>query len=309
MDTIKTGSYLAALRKNANMTQQDVADRLGVSNKTVSKWESGGGFPDIVILPALAELYGVSADELLAGEPLPREKKGSSQVDLYLSHRSTLRFRICYAVAALFLLAAILFRYSLTAVQVLLVSAAVAALWIGLGACPNERRQPRLVMMLPLAAAALWILANAVLAEPLAKAMTTHPSYNYAVDLRLRFQLELPWIIALVLLPAAYAALRGAARLWGGAKYLLTRPYFWALFVGWAVYFTEEIVRFIVIRPKALAYMTARVSTKSKVFSELVSDLFGAWGIFEPLPWYIMGATAAALIVVAVVQFNKKLKN
>ena len=65
MDTMKTGAYLAALRKNANMTQQDVADRLGVSNKTISKWESGGGFPDIVILPALAELYGVSADELL----------------------------------------------------------------------------------------------------------------------------------------------------------------------------------------------------------------------------------------------------
>ena len=41
MDTMKTGAYLATLRKNANMTQQDVADRLGVSNKTISKWESG----------------------------------------------------------------------------------------------------------------------------------------------------------------------------------------------------------------------------------------------------------------------------
>ena len=47
MDTMKTGSYLAALRKGAGMTQQEVADRLGVSNKTISKWESGGGFPDI----------------------------------------------------------------------------------------------------------------------------------------------------------------------------------------------------------------------------------------------------------------------
>ena len=41
MDTMKTGSYLAALRKGAGMTQQEVADRLGVSNKTISKWESG----------------------------------------------------------------------------------------------------------------------------------------------------------------------------------------------------------------------------------------------------------------------------
>ncbi len=42
MDTAKTGAYLASLRKAAGMTQQDAADRLGVSNKTVSKWESGG---------------------------------------------------------------------------------------------------------------------------------------------------------------------------------------------------------------------------------------------------------------------------
>ena len=45
MDTMKTGSYLAALRKDAGMTQQETADRLGVSNKTISKWESGGDSP------------------------------------------------------------------------------------------------------------------------------------------------------------------------------------------------------------------------------------------------------------------------
>ena len=42
MDTTKTGAYLAMLRKTRGMTQQEVADQLGVSNKTVSKWESGG---------------------------------------------------------------------------------------------------------------------------------------------------------------------------------------------------------------------------------------------------------------------------
>ena len=68
MDTMKTGSYLAALRKDAGMTQQEAADRLGVSNKTISKWESGGGFPDIAILPALAELYGVTADDIASVE-------------------------------------------------------------------------------------------------------------------------------------------------------------------------------------------------------------------------------------------------
>ena len=70
MDATKTGVDLAMLRKARGMTQQEVADRLGVSNKTVSKWESGGGFPDITVLPALAELYGVTADDILAGETL-----------------------------------------------------------------------------------------------------------------------------------------------------------------------------------------------------------------------------------------------
>ncbi len=90
MDTAKTGAYLASLRKNAGMTQQDAADRLGVSNKTVSKWESGGGFPDITVLPALAELYGVTADDILAGAAV-RSSGGDSQVAQYLARRGELR--------------------------------------------------------------------------------------------------------------------------------------------------------------------------------------------------------------------------
>ena len=70
MDAGKTGAYLAALRKARGMTQQEAADQLGVSNKTVSKWENGAGLPDITVLPALAELYGVTADDILAGETL-----------------------------------------------------------------------------------------------------------------------------------------------------------------------------------------------------------------------------------------------
>ena len=102
MDTMKTGSYLAALRKDAGMTQQETADRLGVSNKTISKWESGGGFPDIAILPALAELYGVTADDILAGETVRRTAaSGGGQVEQYLARRGELRWRIGYAAAAL----------------------------------------------------------------------------------------------------------------------------------------------------------------------------------------------------------------
>ncbi len=62
------GEFLATLRKAHGYTQQEVADRLSVSNRTVSAWERGTVLPDILLLPALAELYGVTADEILAGE-------------------------------------------------------------------------------------------------------------------------------------------------------------------------------------------------------------------------------------------------
>ncbi len=62
------GEFLATLCKARGYTQQEVADRLSVSNRTVSAWERGTVMPDILLLPALAELYGVTADEILAGE-------------------------------------------------------------------------------------------------------------------------------------------------------------------------------------------------------------------------------------------------
>lgn len=62
------GEFLATLRKANGFTQQQVADELGISNKTLSAWEQGHAYPDILSLPALAELYGVTADEILQGE-------------------------------------------------------------------------------------------------------------------------------------------------------------------------------------------------------------------------------------------------
>ena len=62
------GSFIAALRKANGLTQQDIADRLNVSNKAVSRWERDECMPDIMLIPALAELLGVTCDELLRGE-------------------------------------------------------------------------------------------------------------------------------------------------------------------------------------------------------------------------------------------------
>lgn len=68
------GEFLATQRKAKGFTQQYVADLLGVSNKTLSAWETNKAYPDILVLPALAELYGVTADEILNGERRVKEQ-------------------------------------------------------------------------------------------------------------------------------------------------------------------------------------------------------------------------------------------
>ena len=62
------GEFMAVLRKANGMTQREVADRLSVSDKAVSRWERDECAPDISLIPAIAELYGVTCDELLKGE-------------------------------------------------------------------------------------------------------------------------------------------------------------------------------------------------------------------------------------------------
>ena len=68
MDNVQTGRLIAELRKKQGFTQQQLADKLNLSNKTISKWESGSGCPDISNLPVLAEALEISVDELLNGE-------------------------------------------------------------------------------------------------------------------------------------------------------------------------------------------------------------------------------------------------
>lgn len=70
----KIAEFLQTLRKAKGYTQQDVADYLGVSNKTVSKWETGQVLPDILTIKALAELYDISVDELLEGQKAKKDR-------------------------------------------------------------------------------------------------------------------------------------------------------------------------------------------------------------------------------------------
>lgn len=68
MDNMQTGKLIQKLRKEKGLTQQQLAEILNLSNKTISKWESGSGAPDVSNLPILADALDVSVDELLRGE-------------------------------------------------------------------------------------------------------------------------------------------------------------------------------------------------------------------------------------------------
>lgn len=67
MNTYVTGAIIKRLREEKNMTQAMLAERLGVSDKAVSKWETGKGYPDITLVEPIAEILGVSVIELLSG--------------------------------------------------------------------------------------------------------------------------------------------------------------------------------------------------------------------------------------------------
>ena len=67
MDKKSMGTFLTDLRKEKGLTQQEVAEKLNVSNKTISKWERDEGYPEITMLPEIAKFYEITTDELLQG--------------------------------------------------------------------------------------------------------------------------------------------------------------------------------------------------------------------------------------------------
>lgn len=67
MDSYVTGTVIKELRQKHNMTQTELAEKLCVSDKTVSKWETAKGYPDISLLEPIAKVFGISVTELLAG--------------------------------------------------------------------------------------------------------------------------------------------------------------------------------------------------------------------------------------------------
>lgn len=78
MDLQKTGQSISSLRKEHGWTQKDLAERVGVTDKAVSRWETGRGSPDVSYLTALADVLEVSISELVLGERSGSDRRGKT---------------------------------------------------------------------------------------------------------------------------------------------------------------------------------------------------------------------------------------
>ena len=84
MDQIKIGRFIAECRKKANLTQMQLAEKLGITDKAVSKWERGVAMPDTSIMLELCDILRISVNELLSGEKINMENNNQKNEQLLL---------------------------------------------------------------------------------------------------------------------------------------------------------------------------------------------------------------------------------
>lgn len=114
MDQVKIGAFLRKLRTERGMTQGELAERFGVTNRSVSRWETGTNLPELTLLIELSDFYGVELRELLDGERRERPEQGSGGDQTEESE--TIKKVAEYSAGERDTLARFMIRYSLLAV-------------------------------------------------------------------------------------------------------------------------------------------------------------------------------------------------
>ena len=84
MDQIKIGKFIAECRKKENLTQMQLAEKLNITDRAVSKWETGKSMPDASIMLALCDMLNISVNELLSGEKISMENNNQKNEQLLL---------------------------------------------------------------------------------------------------------------------------------------------------------------------------------------------------------------------------------
>lgn len=107
MDSKTFGKTIAELRKEKGMTQAELAEKLGVTDKAVSKWERDLSYPDTALLPRIAELFGLSVDDLMRNSNMTKDSRNKSINDLVMLILRAVALAMGVAVAVTSILDAI----------------------------------------------------------------------------------------------------------------------------------------------------------------------------------------------------------
>nr|MDE7439939.1 helix-turn-helix transcriptional regulator [Clostridia bacterium] len=120
MERKTIGAFIAVLRKANGLTQQELADKLNVSNKAVSRWERDECAPDITLIPALAEILGVTCDELLKGERITsgfQQERSEPKIDRQIKmliNRSISKFTLLIWISLAFSLVGLVCMFGIS---------------------------------------------------------------------------------------------------------------------------------------------------------------------------------------------------
>jgi len=115
MECIKTGAFIAVMRKQRGWTQSELAEKIGVTDKAVSRWETGKGYPDVSLLKPLSEALDVSVNELLTGEEIGPEHLREKSDDLLINTLAASKKRVRRMLAiCLYIFGGLVFIWAFT---------------------------------------------------------------------------------------------------------------------------------------------------------------------------------------------------
>ena len=184
MDQKKVGSFLRELRKEKQLTQEQLAERFGVTNRSVSRWETGSNMPDLSILVELADFYDVDIRDIIdgerKGEDMNKEEKERLQLvaDYAETEKKTLlmRLRIFSIVGLVSLIAGLVmlvlggdnnlpvYDYLMGTLMGVSIGALLVAVFYSTGALENMRKRKRTLMKVLLVISILFLLGTFIAA-------------------------------------------------------------------------------------------------------------------------------------------------
>lgn len=184
MDQKKFGSFLRELRKEKQLTQEQLAERFGVTSRSVSRWETGSNMPDLSILEELADFYDVDIRDIIdgerKGEDMNKEEKERLQLvaDYAETEKNTLlmRLRIFSIVGLISLIAGLtmmvisrdnnlpVYDYLMGTLMGVAIGALLVAVFYSTGVLENMRKRKRTLMKVLLVISILILLGTFIAA-------------------------------------------------------------------------------------------------------------------------------------------------